>query len=227
MKSFHDDPKIKQKYLDRVRQHRIADEIIKGTYWKKGKGCAVGCTVHSKSHRAYEIELGIPMILAKLEDAIFENLPNKLAMTWPERFLESIPIGADLSLIWPKYALWTLMDSKWGVFQYAKSDKTKIAIQTIADLYKEHISEEKIDRGKWRVAAAAAYVATDADATTTAYAYATAYAAAYAYAAAAAAVTTAPSAVYDAVYVAAYDAAYDKIRVAQSEKLLELLKSIC
>ena len=30
-KAFHGDEKIKQKYLDRVKQHRQADALIKGT----------------------------------------------------------------------------------------------------------------------------------------------------------------------------------------------------
>lgn len=54
MKSFHNDQKIKTKYLARVRAHQKADEIIKGQYWEDGKGCAVGCTLHSSNHNAYE-----------------------------------------------------------------------------------------------------------------------------------------------------------------------------
>lgn len=43
--AFFGDPKIKAKYLRRVKAHYKADEIIKGTYWENGKGCAVGCTI--------------------------------------------------------------------------------------------------------------------------------------------------------------------------------------
>jgi hypothetical protein len=43
--AFHNDQKIKDKYLARVEAHRKADEIIKGKYWENGKGCAVGCTL--------------------------------------------------------------------------------------------------------------------------------------------------------------------------------------
>jgi hypothetical protein len=62
--AFHGDPAIKAFYLGRVRAHRKADEIRHGFYWQGGKGCAVGCTLHSNSHTAYEDELGIPRILA-------------------------------------------------------------------------------------------------------------------------------------------------------------------
>jgi hypothetical protein len=60
MKAFHNDNEIKQKYLKRVIAHQKADELIKGKYWEKGKGCAVGCTIHSGDHAKYETELGIP-----------------------------------------------------------------------------------------------------------------------------------------------------------------------
>src|SRR5258707_9315460 len=108
--SFHGKPEIKEFYLARVRAHRAADEIIHGTYWEKGKGCAVGCTIHSGTHSAYEIELGIPRELAHMEDGIFESLSNGRSSAWPEDFLSATPVGIDLSLVWPRFTLWTLID---------------------------------------------------------------------------------------------------------------------
>lgn len=64
LRSFHGDPAVKEKYLGRVRAHAAADELIHGVYWEGGKGCAVGCTVHSGDHTAYEVELGLPEWLA-------------------------------------------------------------------------------------------------------------------------------------------------------------------
>src|SRR2546421_7216836 len=103
MIAFHGDPKIKAKYLKRVRAHRKADQIIHGTYWQDGKGCAIGCTVHSSSYKAYEDELGIPLILAKLEDKIFESLENGDSLIWPEHFLKCIKVGSDLSSVWDHF----------------------------------------------------------------------------------------------------------------------------
>src|SRR5690242_9395929 len=99
--AYHGDKEIKAKYLARVRAHIAADELIHGRYWENGKGCAVGCTIHSGNHASYETELGIPRILAKLEDGIFEALDNGRSKKWPEEFLSSIKVGADLSLVWP------------------------------------------------------------------------------------------------------------------------------
>ena len=225
MLAFHSDPKIKKKYLSRVKAHIKADELIKGKYWENGKGCAVGCTIHSGDHAAYENELGIPRILARLEDGIFESLPNKLAMTWPKRFLESINPGADLSKVWNKFAHWLLVDTENGVLRFANTERTKDSISKTANLYLRSLKEE-VPYLEWKTAASAA-----ADAAADAAAYA-AYAAAYAasdaaYAAYAASAAYADAAAYaaaSATAYAAYDAARTKAIIAQSEKLLELLR---
>ena len=60
MKAFHNDPAIKEKYLSRVRAHRAADELIRGTGWDGHRGCAIGCTLESYDHARYPIELGVP-----------------------------------------------------------------------------------------------------------------------------------------------------------------------
>jgi len=252
--AFHSDPKIKEKYLNRLKEHHAADEIIKGQYWNKGKGCAVGCTIHSGKHKNYETELGIPKILARLEDVIFENLPNKNAQVWPIDFLSAIEPGSDLSMVWPKFALWLLIDPEFGVVKFAKTERTRELINKGTAIYKEKINGENIGISRWTAADA------DADA---AYAYAAAYAAAYAYAAsasdadaaysaaaAASAAASASAADADAAYSAAaaaaaatavatvaaasasdaaayanaYADAYAAARIAQSKKLIELLK---
>ena len=202
LRAFHGDPEIKEKYLARIRAHAAADEIVHGIYWQNGKGCAVGCTVHSNKHSAYETELGIPRILAKIEDNIFESLSNGRAKLWPEQFLEAPRVGADLSMVWPQFAVWLLIDPQYGVIQFSKSKK---AIQNVADAYQKIINKEvdNIDWPKLRDAAYAAYAAYAADA---AYAYADAADAAYADAAAAA-------------------AARQKFRNAQADKLIELMEA--
>jgi hypothetical protein len=207
--AFHGDDKIKDKYMKRLEAHKAADEIIKGTYWQNGKGCAVGCTVHSDNHAAYETELGIPRILARLEDGIFENLQNGRAKDWPIQFLSAIPIGADLSNVWPQFAIWMLIDEKWGVLQFAKKEKTKESIIAIAKFYqegkfskKEHYDEIRKLRAD-DAAYAAAYAADAA-----AYAADVAADVAAADAAAYAADDAADAAADDAAYAAA-DAAAD------------------
>ena len=202
MLAFHNDTKIKEKYLSRVISHYNADEIEKGFYWENGKGCAVGCTIHGSNHEDYETELGIPRILARLEDGIFENLPNGTAKKWPKEFLEAINVGADLSGIWPKFAVWLLTDKKYGVLQYAKTDKQKIAIKNVAELYTKH---KTVSREEWNKARGDVYDASEAT-------YDSDAASAYASDVAAAA-------------AAAYDTYKYKHMMAQASKLIRLLKA--
>ena len=119
MFAFHNDPAIKAKYLARVRAHAAADELVKGTGWSTdGKGCAIGCTLEAYDHARYPIELGIPEMLARLEDCIFEGLANDIAQRWPERFLETIEPGADLSRVGWQFLHWLLTESGIGSYDH-------------------------------------------------------------------------------------------------------------
>lgn len=206
MKAFHNDAAIKEKYLNRVRLHAATDEIVKGQYWVNGKGCAVGCTIHSGNHSAYEDELGIPEIIAKLEDRIFEELPNESAMRWPLRFLEAIPVGADLSKVWPQFAIFLLTNKT----QCASSHPQ---CKIVADAWQRQLKGESIDWSKVTSAASADFCSAAAI-----------YSAAPAIYAAYAASVTAYAAAYAASAAADAGKAKQYAYIAQSEKLLELLR---
>ena len=218
MKAFHGSDETKQLYLERVRAHAAADELIHGTYWEKGRGRGVGCTLHSVDHRAYESELGIPAVLGYLEDRIFEGLPLAKAKLWPEQFLSSIGVGADLSGIWPQFAIWLLADPAHGVIRFADHRSAPI-ITAIADWYRGPMTDLDEIR-KLRDAADAAYAAY-ADAAYAAYAADAAYCAADAVYA----VYAAANAAYAAGAAAnAAGASYEAACTAQADKLLSLLR---
>ena len=108
--AYHNDPKLKRSVLKQLRAHAKADELIKGSYWRDGKGCAVGCLLHDPSggHARYEPEFGVPQMLARLEDAIFEGLPVARSKTWPVAFMGSIAPGVDLSRVGWQFLHWLL-----------------------------------------------------------------------------------------------------------------------
>jgi hypothetical protein len=203
LRAFHGKQKIKDYYAQRVRAHRLADEIRHGYYWEYGKGCAVGCTLHSNDHAAYETELGIPRILARLEDGIFEELPTPEDTAWPQAFLEVIPVGADLSLVWPRFFLRLATDATYGLLcfvQGARFIQQREVIGKVVALYQQWVDEAvKPSTAAASDAAAAAAAAAAADAA----AYAAAAAAAYAAAADAYAAADAATAADAAAYAAA------------------------
>ncbi|MBX9670484.1 MAG: hypothetical protein K2X93_22980, partial [Candidatus Obscuribacterales bacterium] len=148
--AYHGEQKIKTKYVNRVQRHRRADDIIHGTYWANGKGCAVGCTIHSENHGAYESELGIPAWVAHLEDYLFEQMKNGEAQKWPERLLKAIPVGAcNWDEIEHEYHHWLLVDPEDGVLQYAANATTpelrtqiEQSINTVADLHNRRVPRD-------------------------------------------------------------------------------------
>jgi hypothetical protein len=219
MQAFHNDPAMKAFYLARVRAHRRADELIHGTYWARGKGCAVGCTIHGCDHRAYEHELGIPRILGHLEDGIFEGLPHPDDQAWPETFLDAIPVGSDLAGIWPRFASALFTDPAHGILrsvQGPRHTRQKHVIEESIAFY-HHWVKTGIPPASAASVAAAAYAAAAA-ADVDAYAAATAAAAAYVAPYAAAAAAAVASAAAEAA------AAKHQARQWQAATLLQLLR---
>lgn len=176
MKTF--DLQTKEKYVNRVKRHQEQDEIVQGVYWEKGKGCAVGCTIEGNDHEKYETELGIPRVIARIEDKIFEGLSNEEAKKFPLRFLQAVPVEVDLSMVMPKFFVWLLGDKNDGIINFAKGfKKTEKAIKGVLNLYQQTVGGKEIKKEsfiKVRNAAAAAYAAATYAAATTTYAAAAA-----------------------------------------------------
>jgi hypothetical protein len=145
MRAFHGKQYIKDFYLTRVRAHRAADELVHGYYWRGGKGCALGCTIHDGNPGAYERMLGIPQILARLEDSIFERLSAPADQAWPEAFLDAIPVGADLAYVWPQFFLRLATDTTFGLLaavQAPRFAQQKAVIHTVINMYAQWIREK-------------------------------------------------------------------------------------
>jgi hypothetical protein len=243
--AYHGKREIKEKFLARVTEHEKLDHIVQlYGYWKNGKGCAVGCTLEMDDtigniHAQYETQLGVPRILARLEDGIFETLPKARAKTWPREFLTAIEPGADLHNVWPQFAMWLMEDPKWGVINFAKTDEQRETIKAVADMYR-HGSPDLATAKKVcddaddaetacnaaytaRSAAFAAYIADSNDAAHAAVK------AAYAAAAAYAGDVHVTIAINDVASYYAYAYANADVRFecreAQANKLLELMKA--
>lgn len=155
MQAFLNDPKVQTKFIDRVQTHHDLDEIIKGKYWEDGKGCAVGCTVHSGSHNCYELELGIPEWMARLEDALFEGMPNEHAKEFPLKLLKAIPLGFEnWQHIYHQIHRFILKD-------ICKDTDNKLVKQAICDIITLHMKESK-DESAWSAARSAAWSAKSA-----------------------------------------------------------------
>jgi hypothetical protein len=218
-----------------IKWHTEQDNLRQGVYESDGKYCAVGCSIQTMNaklgkhyshgdHTAYEAELGIPRIVARLEDKIFEELQKEDAIKWPLQFMRAVPVGADLEMVWPKFAIWLLGDPKDGVIQYAKTDEQRKVVQDVVDLYAKKVSGVDVSIDEWQVVRDAAYAAAYATATTATTATTAAAYAAYADGAdadGADGAAAAAAAYADAAYA---DAARDKHYKKCAKKLLQIIK---
>jgi len=166
MKSFNQE--LKSALVAEIRKHREQDQVIQGNYGylEEGKfrGCAVGCAIDSlfvvgghdtpyylcNDHGIYERELGIPKILAELQDIIHEGLSDESFPTWPERFMEAVPTETDLSLVFPKFALWFLTDEKFGILNYSIGAPHQEAVEEASGLFSAIVAGEHIPLQVWK-----------------------------------------------------------------------------
>tara|TARA_S200002703_G_scaffold4693_2_gene5822 strand:+ start:20190 stop:20912 length:723 start_codon:yes stop_codon:yes gene_type:complete len=95
--SFHGDPAVKEKYVNRLKEHRRLEHLRQGVGWDQNqddiKGCAIGCILEDYNHSLFPSELGLPEWLARLIDTIFEGLPKGEAEQFAEDVLDAIPVG--------------------------------------------------------------------------------------------------------------------------------------
>src|ERR1700692_4227756 len=162
LKAYHNDPAIKEVLINQLQAHYDADEIIKGTYWQDGKGCSVGCSIHSSDHSLYEKELGLPEWIARVEDRIFEGLPNHLAKEWPLRFSKAVKIGSNIDKIKIPFLI-LVVESVLDKFDHEKFPECKISIENLLHLLKTNPENSEADsRAAARAAARAAEAAAEA-----------------------------------------------------------------
>lgn len=166
--AYNNDAEFKKRFIEQLELHKEQDRLWRGSYgcymddgsWR---GCAVGCGLRTLSILSGEIKaeseqgftdlrpdrnphellaegLNIPWQLASAQDAIFETLPGFAAHLWPLRFAEALPVGANLSKVWPRFAL-KLLD---------KLDTAPFAVQveSFRDLYRAQLRGEAANFGQ-------------------------------------------------------------------------------
>jgi hypothetical protein len=164
----------KSDFLIELGMHVERDRIVRGKYWHRGKGCAVGCSLHSVSqrlglkkmdyskYRLFETYLGIPVVLARLEDQIFGGMAKEDAKKWPLRFAEAVPDGADLINVWNKFASWMLREI--ALPAAGKNERARKAIIDVAEGYETNWATLTPSVARKNAYSAAAYTYAFADA---------------------------------------------------------------
>jgi hypothetical protein len=163
------DPALKARVLTGLAAHAAADELVRGVYFEQGvdddavRACSIGCTLHdlnpqlpANDHSRFVGELGIPEQIAHLIDAIFEEQPDDAAAAaWSQRIMAAIPVGADLTGVWDRYALWMLD----GLV--AEGRDPDGVVSNMAGLFRRAVDGNQLTKREWDQAALAARDAWD------------------------------------------------------------------
>jgi hypothetical protein len=114
-KSYHNDPAIKAFHVAQAKHHLAADMLVSGTYGEGNasnfRGCSIGCMAHdidpsrNDYHELVAEHAGWPEWLARLNDSIFEGLPEGERETFHVDLREAIPVGVDLEPVLHQLAL--------------------------------------------------------------------------------------------------------------------------
>ena len=164
MRAFIETEVSKEDLLASLAANREADRLIQGEYWNDGKGCAVGCTLHDyrpgeeADHTLYEPLFGWSQRLARLEDRIFEGLPAKQAIGWPERLTRAVAVGCDTDRAVDHWMLWLLSNEGSPLAQWQE----EAPVFNAANLYRRRLDGDEPDQGEWDAARDAARAAAEA-----------------------------------------------------------------
>ena len=150
--AYHNDPAVKAKHVSRMETHMKADELVRLIYWENGKGCAVGCTIHSDDHAAYETDLGWPQWLAHLEDTMFEGMAEEAAQQFPLRLLTAVPVGfSDWDCLYHDFCTHVLRD----ICAFNRKASPDV-VDTVDAIIRLHVQWMAVEDHVWLTARSAA-----------------------------------------------------------------------
>lgn len=156
LNSYNNNPTIKTQLVAAMIADKEAENVVKGHYYFRGRGCNIGCAEFElckitgdkftdMRHSYLSKKLQIPEFLLQLADTIFERLPEEQSQKWAgAEFWEAIPVGKDLTLLDSKIKIEILINNKFGCYQYADA-KTKVIINQVVKLHKANIEGEGWD----------------------------------------------------------------------------------
>ena len=218
------------KNTDQLRQqvaaHVAADSIAQGIYWDEDskRGCFIGCLAHANDPKINEQTYGLPVMVQRIAESIFEALPADEAKTFFAALPDAVGCdGKDLSKVG-----WQFLAAELRALP-EQPDEVQVVIDPVIagmDLLasgQEWAAAAAAARAAWAVAAWAAWAAARAARAAADAAAAAADAAASAAAAAADAASAAAAA--DAAARAAAWAAADRAAACrrQRDTLLALI----
>lgn len=175
--SWHDDPDLRDRIVDRMRRHHTADTIVQNDLYQEldpnlatgYRGCAIGCLLDPQEpndggvedlslvrnpangwHAEIETQFGIPAALARIVDGVFVALPADEAPDFALHVAEAVPVGRDLTPVISRLMLDLLADPEWGVHRYtAERSEQRVAVELAAELFRHRLAGLEPGRDEW------------------------------------------------------------------------------
>ena len=147
--AFHGVSGLRQKYIDAVN---IA--YTNGTLETLG-GDLFAASDECDSHVDYEItaeeQFGFPVQVLCCVDVLCMNLEIHDKQVFLIRFLNAVPIGADLNLVWPQLALWMLQNKLYGLIHKKGLDVDQYTLEKLYSMYHDWVSHGYIaPKSEWQ-----------------------------------------------------------------------------
>lgn len=90
------------KLRQQVAEHVAADQVVQGNYWdaETRRGCFIGCLAYSDDPLIAERDFGLPIMVQRIAESIFEALPSLEAPAFFEALPDAVACdGKDLSRV--------------------------------------------------------------------------------------------------------------------------------
>lgn len=163
MLSYNNDSNLKGLVIAEMKRHQEQDQFIKGTYYEEGdkfNGCSVGCTIDSvnkilgkhysfSNHKVLGESIGLPAWLARLQDVLFDGIPDEDGAQFSVDFLDAIPVGVNLEPVKYKFCAFILRENIERVSGLSDldNDLKGMVLKAIRDVLALH--EKAIETGEW------------------------------------------------------------------------------
>jgi hypothetical protein len=113
-----------------VKAHIEADVLVRGRYWRGGKGCFIGCLTHSSNLAPAIKRFGLPVEVLRLAEYIFERLPADDAKAFFAAFPDAVACdGKDLSRVH-----WAFLAAELRMLPKQSDDVQAVIDQVIAGM---------------------------------------------------------------------------------------------
>ncbi len=90
--------------------------------------------------KAYANAIQTPLVLAELIRSIFIHLPQDHAFEWAIKHLEAIPVGKDLSNVWPEFRKWLVFDPDNGLINHVNQPSIRNLYEELDKLKDDQVS---------------------------------------------------------------------------------------